>query len=240
MGTVVVSRNPAERFAMLVHEALADGGLVALSGGSTILELLAALASELPTTGTIAQVDERLVPPGSDEANWTHLASALEGRGPRLLAMVDPSALDDADRAVLALEDPVGLEALASRLAARYAELLEATTPWRLVHLGIGPDGHTASLFPSSSGLRTAGLVAHTVDPSGRNPHHRLSLTLEALHRFERQVVVALGAAKAPIVARALRGDDLPIVAATRPDTIWLLDEAAANALDPATVRFEG
>lgn len=240
MARVIVSNDVPARYAALVHGALERDTLVALSGGSTVLALLDALGPSLPQAGTIAQVDERLVEPGSPDANWTHLGPVLTGWGPRLLPMVDPDALDPADRTTLATEDPTTLPSLARRLAARYASVLESRATWGLVHLGIGSDGHTASLFPGSPGLEASGLVTPNHDPSGRNPHWRLSLTREALERFETQVVVALGEAKAPIVAAALGAADLPIAQVTRDDTIWLLDPAAASALDPSILTHDG
>lgn len=240
MARVIVSNDVPTRFAALIHDALERDTLVALSGGSTILALLDALGPSLPRTGTIAQVDERLVEPGSPEANWTHLGPVLSGRGPALLPMVDADALTPADLATLATEDPATVPKLADRLAARYGTQLESRPTWGLVHLGIGADGHTASLFPGSPGLDASGLVTPNHDPSGHNRHWRLSLTRDALARFETQVIVALGAPKATIVAAALGGADLPVVHVTRDDTIWLLDPAAASALDPSIVSHDG
>jgi len=240
MSRIIVAADPARRFAALLDEALAANALVALSGGSTVRALLGALAHGLPPGGAVAQVDERLVPPGSPEANWTHLRAALGGTGATLLPMVPPELLSPEDADTLLHERTDRLPALAERLAAGYATTMERYPRWGLAHLGLGPDGHTASLFPGSPALADARLVAPNVDPSGRNRHWRLTLTATALRRFEHQVVVALGIEKAAIVARALSGEDLPINRVLHSNALWLLDEGAARGLDQARLEREG
>jgi 6-phosphogluconolactonase/glucosamine-6-phosphate isomerase/deaminase len=81
-----------------------------------------------------------------------------------------------------------------------------------LIHLGMGPDGHTASLFPGAPTLESEPgvLVAATEDPNGVNPHPRLTLTLPAINSARMAVFTVAGASKAAAVAALLRGDDLP------------------------------
>ena len=81
-----------------------------------------------------------------------------------------------------------------------------------LIHLGLGPDGHTASLFPARRRLDAGPgeLVVATEDPNGRNPHPRLTLTLPAINAARLAVFTVAGAAQAPRGGRVRRGDDLP------------------------------
>ena len=114
--------------------------------------------------------------------------------------------------------------------AAYEAQLRSLPAP-DLVHLGLGPDGHTASLFPGSSALEAAGgeLVAETEDPSGRNPHRRMTLTLAGIARARLVVFTVSGADKREALARARAGDDLPATRVRAGRVLWLADPAAAG-----------
>jgi 6-phosphogluconolactonase/glucosamine-6-phosphate isomerase/deaminase len=98
-----------------------------------------------------------------------------------------------------------------------------------LIHLGMGPDGHTASLFPGAPTLDAGPgeLVVSTEDPNGRNPHPRLSLTLPAINSARLAVFTVAGAGKAEAVAALLRGDDMPAARVHAGRTVWLVDAAA-------------
>lgn len=104
-----------------------------------------------------------------------------------------------------------------------------ATTGLDLVHLGLGPDGHTASLFPGAAALEAGPgrLVVATADPNGRNPHRRLSLTLEAIGRARQVVFTVAGRAKRPAVARLRQGEDLPAARVRAGRVTWLVDRDA-------------
>ena len=98
-----------------------------------------------------------------------------------------------------------------------------------LVHLGFGPDGHTASLFPNAPTLDAdpGVLVLATEDPNGRNPHPRLTLTLPAINSARLAVFTVAGASKAEAVGRLARGEDLPAARVHAGRTLWLVDGPA-------------
>ncbi|HET6794206.1 MAG TPA: 6-phosphogluconolactonase [Acidimicrobiales bacterium] len=98
-----------------------------------------------------------------------------------------------------------------------------------VVHLGLGPDGHTASLFPGSAALEAdpGQLVAMNEDPSGRNPHRRMTLTFSGIARSHLVVFTVAGEEKAEAMARVHRGEDLPANRVTADRVVWLVDHAA-------------
>ncbi len=203
---------------------------VALAGGSTprrCYELLALAVREGRASLAGWDVflgDERVVSPDDAGSNGRMLRDTLVNGGAlpaaRLHRMVD--AWDPT-------EPP---EAAAERAAVRYAAALPATLDVLL--LGIGADGHTASLFPGSPALQErerAVLVTH----APVEPHLRISLTPPALAAARHVVVLASGASKAAAVRSALQGT--PDVQATPAQLVrhahWVLDRPAAAQLRP-------
>ena len=104
-----------------------------------------------------------------------------------------------------------------------------------LVHLGLGPDGHTASLFPGSPALDAdpGRLVALNEDPLGHNPYERMTLTFAGIARARQVIVTVEGDAKADALARVASGEDVPAAHITAGEVLWLVDEAAAAGLPP-------
>ncbi|CAN5786337.1 6-phosphogluconolactonase [soil metagenome] len=102
-----------------------------------------------------------------------------------------------------------------------------------MVHLGLGPDGHTASLFPNSAALDAdpGRLVAMNEDPSGVNPYPRMTLTLAGIARANLVVVTVAGAGKAEALAAVAAGEDLPAARIEADRVVWLVDAAAASLL---------
>jgi 6-phosphogluconolactonase len=102
-----------------------------------------------------------------------------------------------------------------------------------LIHLGMGADGHTASLFPGSPALKSdpGRLVCLNHDPSGRNPYQRMTLTITGIARSRQVIVTVAGESKAEPLARVLAGDDLPAAHINADAVLWLVDPAAASKL---------
>lgn len=102
-----------------------------------------------------------------------------------------------------------------------------------LIHLGLGPDGHTASLFPHSLALEAdpGRLVVMNDDPLGTNPHQRMTLTFAGIARARQVVFTVAGPGKAEALGRIARGEDLPASRIRADNVLWLVDEAAASQL---------
>jgi 6-phosphogluconolactonase len=98
-----------------------------------------------------------------------------------------------------------------------------------LVHLGLGPDGHTASLFPGSPALDAdpGRLVVRNQDPAGRFPHERMTLTFSGLARAHLILFTVSGRCKAQALRGVMDGADLPAARVTAERILWLVDRAA-------------
>ena len=162
--------------------------------------------------------DERVVPPDDVDANQRLIKEALLDR-------VGP----------VGSFRPMPTECPLEQCVDAYQRVMSdlVTGPGiDLIHLGMGPDGHTASLFPGDKSLEAdpGELVLATADPNGRNPHPRLTLTLPAINSARLAVFTVAGSTKAEAVAALLRGDDLPAARVHAGRTVWLVDRAAADA----------
>ena len=182
-----VANRGAEVVAAAAREAVADRGTFhfAVSGGRTPWAMLEALTGEdVPWARVgIWQVDERIAPGGDPDRNLTYLEPLLPPG-----ATLHPMAVEDPD-----------LGAAAERYAASLPSAFD------LVHLGIGADGHTASLVPGDAVLDVADRdVAVTAEYRGRR---RMTLTYPALARARRVLWLVTGADKAPMLPRLLRAD---------------------------------
>jgi 6-phosphogluconolactonase len=205
-----VATRAASYVAGLANAAVTSRGrfTFAVSGGHTPWAMFAALAGEdMPWADVeLFQVDERVAPEGDPDRNLTHLRQSI-GDAP---ARVHPMPVNEPD-----------LDAA----AAAYATVLPQR--FDLVHLGLGPDGHTASLVPGDPVLEvTDKLVAVTQPYQG---HLRMTLTYPALTRADQLLWLVTGTDKRDALAKLLAGDEsIPAgrVLATR--SLVMADESAA------------
>ena len=215
----------ARVLAAAAQEAVARRGrfLVALSGGRTPEPMLRRLA-QLPLPWPkiqVFQVDDRQAPLGHPERNLTQLSALLVSAGPLPAANLQamPLELPDLDEA-----------------ARRYAQTLErlAGRPpiLDLVHLGLGADGHTASLLP---GHPVLAVMDQTVAATGvYQGYRRLTLTYPVLNAARTILWLVTGADKAPALARLAAGEASQPAGRIRRDGALIVADAAAARLLPA------
>jgi 6-phosphogluconolactonase len=234
-----LSRAAADELAAIARSAVADRGVchIALSGGSTprrLFQLLAQRgAAALPWRDLVLWWgDERTVPPDHADSNYRMAREAL----------IDPATgfgltaahihrmageLPDRDAAALAYERDL-------------VAALGAPPVLDLVLLGMGPDGHTASLFPGSPALGETArwVVANPVtSPLVHGQATRLTLTAPAINAARCVRFLVAGADKAASLAQVLTGPRNParypsqLIAPTSGDLVWFVDTTAASAL---------
>jgi 6-phosphogluconolactonase len=214
-----VARTGAAFTAAEARAAVAARGrfIVAFSGGHTPWQMLRALADEqVPWAGVhVVQVDERVAPAGDPDRNLTHLRESLLVHCPLPPEQVHAMPVESAD-----------LEA-ASRRYALTLRQIAGSAVLDLVHLGLGPDGHTASLVPGDPVLDvTDADVAVTGEYQGRR---RMTLTYPVLNRSRRIVWLVTGREKAGMLARLCRGDrSIPAGRIRRHEALVLADEDAS------------
>ncbi|GMR21844.1 MAG: 6-phosphogluconolactonase [Acidobacteriota bacterium] len=191
-------RRAASILASVARETLVarERFVVALSGGKTPETMFRAFAEEDVDWGRVhvLQVDERIAPPGDPERNWGQIEEELLSRVPIAPEHMHPMPVEARD-----------LEAAARRYAGVLRELAGDPPEIDCVHLGLGADGHTASLVPGDPILDNDDAdVGLTEIYHGRR---RMSLTFPALHRARRIVWLVSGASKVKMLERLLRGD---------------------------------
>lgn len=175
--------------------------------------------------------DERFLPSGDDDRNETQARAALLDHVP-----LDPDRMHPMPAFSAGTNDPDAAAAsYADELAAAAAiEGGEDVPVFDVLMLGVGPDGHVASLFPGVPTLHDKRPVA-AVRNAPKPPPTRLTLTMSTLSRAREVWFIASGAEKAAAVRLALTGADVDKVPAAGPRgldrTLWLLDDAAASPL---------
>lgn len=201
---------------------------VALTGGTIAdaihREIAARWPSPPPAGLRFWWGDERFVSSASDDRNELHARRAwLDVVGVR----------DEQIMAVPATDDAADVAAA----AAAYSQTVRGlgTGEFDLVMLGLGPDGHVASLFPGFPQLDATDAIAVSVTDSPKPPPERVSLTFEALNRTRRVWFLVSGETKADAVARALAETgtvhETPARGVHAPEVTWWLDAGAASAL---------
>jgi 6-phosphogluconolactonase len=207
----LAARRGAELIAAAAAEAVDARGdfSLAVSGGHGPWRMFELLDSHEVEWGrvTVFQVDERVAPDGDDDRNLTHLRPSL------------PQAARERIRPMPVTEDD--LDAAAGRYAEQLPERLD------LVHLGLGPDGHTASLVPDDPVIEVADrLVALTGSYQGRR---RMTLTYPALDAARRILWLVTGDDKREALAKLRAGDrSIPGGRVERERAVLLADAAAA------------
>jgi 6-phosphogluconolactonase len=167
----------------------------------------------------VAQVDERVAPPGHPDRNLTHLHDCLLAHVPLPPENVCAMAVDSPDLAVAA-----------RHYALRLQEIAGAPAVLDLVHLGLGPDGHTASLVPGDPVLDVTDADVALTQPY--QERRRMTLTFPALNRARRILWVVTGPDKAGMLWRLRDGDvSIPAGFVRRDQALVLADRPAAQNL---------
>ena len=216
-----VAREGAAIIAAEARAAVAARGrfILAVSGGHTPWLMLRDLAGEdIPWNGVhVAQVDERVAPAGHPDRNLTHLRESLLERAPLHPEQVYAMPVEASD-----------LEAGASRYALTLREIAGSPPVFDLVHLGLGPDGHTASLVPGDPVLDvTDADVALTGVYQRRR---RMTLTYPMINRSRRILWLVTGNYKVEMLMR-LRHDDrsIPAGRVAQDNALVIADRAAVG-----------
>ena len=221
---VRIVHDPQATVGELLAEQARRGGSIVLTGGSGVARAYRRAAERTPDWGrvTLWWGDERCVPPDDELSNYR---------------LAKESLLDNLEVPPRAIHRIRG-EAPPAEAAAELAAALEGIELDFLL-LGLGPDGHMASLFPGSPQLQVTDRRA--VDgPAGLEPFvHRVTLTVPTIQSAVRIVFITSGESKADAVARAFSGEVTPDVPAslTRNAPVPVevfLDEAAAAKMDAA------
>jgi len=218
-----VASKAASVIAAEARDAVVARGrfIMAVSGGHTPWQMLRALAGEkVPWEQVqVVQVDERIAPPEDPDRNLTHLRESLMTRAP-----LRPEQLH-----AMPVEAP-DLKAAANRYAQTLQELAGSPPVLDLVHLGLGPDGHTASLVPGDPVLDVA-----DTDVALTGPYQwrcRMTLTYPIINRARRILWVITGSDKVGPLARLRDADRaIPAGCVRQDQAVVLADRAAAGSL---------
>ena len=195
--------------------------VMAVSGGHTPWIMLRALTQQAVPWDAVhlVQVDERVAPEGDPDRNLTHLRESLLRHSPLRSDQIYAMPVEAAD-----------LTAGAMEYAATLRNIAGSPPVLDLVHLGLGPDGHTASLIPGDPVLDVRDAdVAVTGLYQGRR---RMTLTYPAINRSRRILWLVTGAEKAGMLQRLVQGDSsIPAGRVQQQNAVVLADRAAAREL---------
>jgi 6-phosphogluconolactonase len=216
-----VARKAATMIAAEARQAVAARGrfVMAVSGGHTPWVMLRALAEEeVPWASVhIFQVDERVAPEGHADRNLTHLRESLLEHASLPAGQIYAMPVEMTD-----------LQSAAAKYAAELQRIAGTPPVLDLVHLGLGPDGHTASLVPGDPVLTVTDRdVAVTGVYQGRN---RLTLTYPVINRARFILFLVTGSEKVPMFKRLQAADpSIPAGRVVQNNAVLLADNAAAE-----------
>ena len=216
---IVTAITDAQAVRETASIVLTGGGI----GGATLRELAASPARDAIDWGRLDVWwgDERFLPAGHPDRNETQAREALLSQVPLDSNRVHPMASTDGP-------DGDDMDAAASRYA---DQLATAGAPFDVLLLGVGPDGHVASLFPGAPALDEERTVLPVRGASPTTPA-RISLCMGTINTAREVWLLAAGEEKSAAVKAALAGAALPAAAAKGTvATKWLLDRAAASSL---------
>ncbi|XP_058233125.1 6-phosphogluconolactonase [Hemibagrus wyckioides] len=236
---VVVFVSAAELGPALAHliasraeKALSSGAAsfsLGLSGGS----LVSILSKELPAVPNldcsrwlVGFCDERLVPFDDPESTYGLYKNQLFTK------------LNIPEERVLAIDPSLPVQQCAEDYARKLSKALDTqqTPVFDMLLLGMGPDGHTCSLFPDHPLLQEKQKTVAPISDSPKPPPQRVTLTLPVVNAAHCVVFVSTGGSKATVLKQVLEGGDSPVlpaalVAPTHGELFWLVDEPAAASL---------
>jgi 6-phosphogluconolactonase len=196
--------------------------VMAVSGGRTPWRMLRAMADErLPWEQVhVFQTDERVAPAGDPDRNLAHLRASLLDHAPLRADHVHAMPVEAAD-----------LGRAAEQYAAMLCDVAGDPAVLDLVHLGLGPDGHTASLVPGDPALDIVDADVATSGPyQGRR---RMTLTFPLINRARRILWLVTGGEKADALLRLRDGDrSIPAFRVRREGALVIADRAAAQRLE--------
>ena len=216
-----VARSAAQFIAAQASAAMVARGRFkfAVSGGHTPWAMLRELSTlDVDWTNVfLFQVDERVAPPGDDSRNLTHIRASLVDRVPLPTANVFPMPVERND-----------LAAAAAQYAQTLATAIGTPPVLDLVHLGLGPDGHTASLVPNDPVLQEDFADVGLTQPY--QGQRRMTLTYPMINRARCVMFVVTGPDKLSAMAALRRGDPkIPASGVTGERVVLMADAAAAG-----------
>lgn len=205
---------------------------VAISGGS-LPKLLAAGLLHVPgidySSWRVFFADERVVPLEDDSSNYKACNEALFTRAGSGASKLSPNHIYTVDPSLSAKQ---AADAYSKELQAVFGVPSSSTPEFDLVLLGMGPDGHTASLFPGHALLDVSDCWVAHIEDSPKPPPKRITLTLPVINAARQVFFVCTGAAKAPKLAVALgvAEGSVPagLVKPTNGEVVWFVDDAAS------------
>lgn len=219
-----VAREAAKLIAKEAREAVAlrAAFVMAISGGKTPWLMLRDLArEEMPWNAVhVVQVDERIAPAGNPDRNLTHLRESLLEHAPLRPEQIHDMPVESSN-----------LEAAGWRYVRTLEEIAGSPPVLDLVHLGLGPDGHTASLVPGDPVLDVMDAdVGLTGLYQGRR---RMTLTYPIINRSRRVLWLVTGSEKAGMLVRLLAGDvSIPAGRVRADHALVIADRPAAGQVD--------